>query len=102
MRLVRWHISAGREQMRAAPTDTECEYRGMLEEPDLIRGECIALGGEALHRTPGGLIVDQPEMTHVRCGDPPCRWQDVCYGAHRTRRELSSPALLRLSACSAR
>src|SRR5690606_8879229 len=38
------------------------EHRGMLQQPDLIRGVGIALGSELPHGFQRGLVVHQPQM----------------------------------------
>src|SRR5581483_5036873 len=99
------------------------EDRRVLEEPDLIGSIRAALIGEALHGTPGRLVIDEAEVAkdmRRRRGATRCPGR-LTGNAHRrraiheattlcaqttffsdARRVLSSPALFRFRACSAR
>ena len=98
-----------RNEVRAARVHPEREDGRMLEKPDLIRALGTALGGEGLHRAPGGFVVDASEMADDGRRRPPPRRRlglaEACgrqvHGACAAAR-LSRPALLRFSACSAR
>jgi hypothetical protein len=68
----------------------EREHGRMLDEPDLIERCRAATVREFLHRPQAGRVVHETQAANRRSG------------AHQTVRRLSSPALLRASACSAR
>jgi ABC-type sugar transport system ATPase subunit len=87
----------------------EREHRRMLEQPELIGGGAGALIGEALHRPPGPLVGHEAQPAHHgrrrRQRRRGLHRSARRLGAHRggaARRALSSPALLRFNACSAR
>src|ERR1700722_5830845 len=98
--------------MGATGVHPQREDGRMLQKPDLIGACGAALGGQALHGAPRGLVVDAPKMTDERRWGGmyrlPCRRRLAglrgigARRAHGVPVAMSRPALLRLSACSAR
>ena len=90
---------ARRQQMLAAGIQSQREHRRMFDEPDFVGSRTVSVVRKLLHRPPGRLVRHLAEMP------------DHGSVAHESRRirdeagvgaELSRPALLRASACSAR
>src|SRR5690554_502750 len=52
------------------------EYRRMLQQPDLIRGVGVTLGGELPHGFQRELVVHQPQMSDYQLGHQStmCTW----------------------------